>query len=67
MTELQHDFSETLKERMKKLFKKDRRRYWILLKKIGEIISSDEFAIERSRQDLQAVSGMAPQIIVSSG
>ena len=47
MTELQHDFSETLKEKMKKLFKKDRRRYWILLKKIEEIISSDEFAIER--------------------
>lgn len=43
---LHHDFSEELKEIMKKLFRKDKRRYDILMKKVEEIAKSDEISIE---------------------
>ncbi len=43
---LKHDFSEILKEKIKRLFKKDRRRYEILMKKIEQITDSDENTIE---------------------
>ena len=43
---LQHDFSDKLKEIMKKLFSKDKHRYAILMKKIVSICESDEFTIE---------------------
>ena len=41
-----HDFSEDLKYKMKKIFRKDKERYKILVKKIEEIAGSDEFTIE---------------------
>ncbi len=44
---LTHSFSDELKETLEKLFRHDRRRYDIVMKKINEIASSDEFAIER--------------------
>ncbi|PIN98619.1 MAG: addiction module toxin RelE [Candidatus Diapherotrites archaeon CG10_big_fil_rev_8_21_14_0_10_31_34] len=43
---LKHDFSEKLKTKMKELFRRDKRRYNILLKKIQQISDSDEFSIE---------------------
>lgn len=43
---LRHDFSGELKAKLKKLFKKDRRRYEILMKKIESIAASDEFTVE---------------------
>jgi mRNA-degrading endonuclease RelE of RelBE toxin-antitoxin system len=43
---LAHDFSDELKAKMKRLFKKDRGRYNILMKKIEGIAASDEIAIE---------------------
>ena len=43
---LRHDFSNILKAKMIKLFKKDKRRYAILIKKIEKIAESDETAIE---------------------
>ena len=43
---LQHDFSDALKVKLKKLFRQDRRRYEILMKKIESIADSDEFTIE---------------------
>lgn len=46
MMVVQHDFSGALKAKMEKLYKKDKRRYEILLKKIESIASSDELAIE---------------------
>ena len=42
---LKHDFSEKLKTKMKELFRRDKRRYNILLKKIQQISDSDEFSI----------------------
>ncbi|MFH1256995.1 MAG: addiction module toxin RelE [Candidatus Diapherotrites archaeon] len=42
---LAHDFSEELKVKLKKLFRADRRRYEILMKKIESVIESDEFTI----------------------
>ena len=41
-----HGFSENLKEKLKKLFKKDKHRYEVLMKKIEQICSSDESTIE---------------------
>jgi len=41
-----HGFSSNLKETLRKLFKKDKKRYEILMKKIEQISSSDEFSIE---------------------
>lgn len=41
------DKSEELKNKLKILYKKNRKRYEILMKKIEEIISSDEITIER--------------------
>ncbi len=43
---LRHDFSIGLKAKLKKLFKKDRQRYEILMKKIESIAASDETTIE---------------------
>lgn len=43
---LEHDFHPDLKEIIKKLFKKDKSRYEILMKKIEQIVSSDDFTIE---------------------
>lgn len=43
---LHHDFSGILKAKMKKLFKKNRKTYEILMKKIEEISKSDELTIE---------------------
>ncbi|MFA7134171.1 MAG: addiction module toxin RelE [archaeon] len=43
---MQHDFSIELKEKLKKLFKQDKQRYNITMKKIEQICSSDEFTIE---------------------
>ena len=43
---LRHDFSKELKAKLKRLFKKDRKRYKILMKKIESIAASDEFTIE---------------------
>ena len=43
---LRHDFSIGLKAKLKKLFKKDRQRYKILMKKIESIAASDETTIE---------------------
>ena len=43
---LKHDFSSLLKAKLRKLFKKDKRRYDILMKKIEKIAESDETAIE---------------------
>jgi mRNA-degrading endonuclease RelE of RelBE toxin-antitoxin system len=43
---LQYDFSEELKDSMKQLFKRDKQRYEILLKKIDAIVSSDDLTIE---------------------
>ena len=46
MSALKHDFSEILKVKLKKLFRKDRKRYEILMKKIERIAASDEITIE---------------------
>ena len=43
---LRHDFSGLLKAKLKKLFKKDRQRYEILMKKIEGIAVSNETTIE---------------------
>jgi len=43
---LMHDFSDELKEKLKKLLRQDKRRYEILVRKIGSIAGSDEFTIE---------------------
>jgi len=43
---LNHDFSPELKEILKKLFRKDKMRYEILMKKIEQVSNSDEFSIE---------------------
>lgn len=43
---LKHDFSELLKAKLKKLFKKDKRKYKILIKKIESIAGSNEKTIE---------------------
>lgn len=43
---LRHDFSDLLKTKLRKLGRKDKRRYEILMKKIEQIANSDEFAIE---------------------
>jgi len=43
---LKHDFSKELKFKIKKLFKKNKARYEILLKKIEKISASDENEIE---------------------
>jgi len=43
---LQHDFSKELKLKLIKLFKKDKNRYYKLIKKIEQIINSDETTIE---------------------
>lgn len=43
---LQHDFSPLLKEKLKKLYTKERPRYEFLMKKIEQITSSDEQTIE---------------------
>jgi hypothetical protein len=37
---MQHDFSIELKEKLKKLFKQDKQRYNITMKKIEQICSS---------------------------
>ena len=42
----EYDFSDELKETMKKLAKKDKRRCEITLKKIGEITSRDNETID---------------------
>ncbi len=39
-------YSPELKAKLAKLIRNDRRRYEILVKKIGQICSSDEFTIE---------------------
>ena len=41
-----YDFSDGLKFSLSKLFKRDRQRYEILLKKIEQIVSSDEETIQ---------------------
>jgi len=43
---LRHDFSERLKAKMKKFFRKDRRRYEILMKKIIQITELSDQEIE---------------------
>lgn len=43
---LAHGFSEELKEKLKKLFRQDKRRYEILMKKIESIAASDEITVE---------------------
>ncbi len=54
---LSHDFSEALKEKLKKLFRQDRRRYEILMKKIESIADSDEFTIEHYKNLRHGLSG----------
>ena len=44
---LKQDFSDELKAKLKKLFKKDKRRYIILMKKMKEVSSSTEETLER--------------------
>ncbi|MBS3063774.1 MAG: addiction module toxin RelE [Candidatus Diapherotrites archaeon] len=44
---LAHDFSPELKSILDRLFRRDRHRYEIVMKKIQEIVNSDESAIER--------------------
>ncbi len=39
---LKHDFSERLKAKMKKLFRKDKRRYEIIMKKMEQIVQLNE-------------------------
>ena len=46
MIAVQHDFTPELKEKLIKLFKQNKRRYEIVMKKIEQICSSDEFTIE---------------------
>lgn len=41
-----HQESDELKDILKKLVKKDRNRYEIVMKKIEQVISSDEFTID---------------------
>ncbi len=41
-----HDFSDELEETLAKLYKKDRKRYEIIFKKVEEVISKDETTIE---------------------
>ena len=41
-----YDFSDELEETLKKLFKKDRKRYEIIMKKSEEIASRNETSIE---------------------
>ena len=43
---LQHDFSKELKLKLTRLFKKDKNRYNKVIKKIEQIISSDEITIQ---------------------
>lgn len=43
---LRHDFSDLLKAKLRKLSRKDKRRYQILMKKIEQITQSDEITIE---------------------
>ena len=43
---LTHDFSEELKAKLAKIFKQDKRRYDIIMNKIEQICTSDEFTIE---------------------
>ena len=43
---LKHDFSEELKAKLEKLFKKDKNWYDKLMKKIEQVASSDETTIE---------------------
>jgi len=43
---MKHDFSDKLKAILKRMYKKDRRKYQILMKKIEQITDSDEFTIE---------------------
>ncbi|MBU2100537.1 addiction module toxin RelE [Candidatus Micrarchaeota archaeon] len=54
---LNHDFSEILKSKLKKLFIKDKRRYNILMKKIEEISFSDEFTIEHYKNLRHSLKG----------
>ncbi len=44
---LNHDFSPELKATLEKLFRRDRRRYEIVMKKVEEIVNSNESTIER--------------------
>ena len=41
-----HDFSDELEETLAKLFKKDKKTYEAILKKIEEIVSMDETTID---------------------
>ena len=43
---LDHDFSEELKAKLIKIFKKDKRRYEIIMNKIAQVCASDEITIE---------------------
>ena len=43
---LEYDFHPDLKKKLEKIFRKDRMRYEILMKKVEQIVSSDEFTIE---------------------
>lgn len=53
---LKHDFTVKLKTVMKKLFKKDKKRYEILIKKIEQISQSNEFSIEHYKNLKQGLS-----------
>ena len=44
---LKQDFSDELKAKLKKLIRKDKRRYEMIIKKMKEITSSDEETINR--------------------
>ena len=41
-----YDFSDELEETLEKLFKKDKKRYEIILKKIEEVASRDDSSID---------------------
>ncbi len=43
---LAHDFSEELKAKLIRIFKKDKRRYKIIMNKIEQVCASDEITIE---------------------
>jgi mRNA-degrading endonuclease RelE of RelBE toxin-antitoxin system len=44
---LTHDFSDELKAKLKKLLRKDKRRYQMVMKKMKEVAYSDEETINR--------------------
>ena len=55
---MDHDFSLELKAKLKKLFRQDRRRYEILMKKIDQIIENSDYLADHYKKLSNDLAGL---------